>query len=156
MIKNYHFIIFTAFILTACKKDTSPITLIFSEIAETDEYNLILIDDPDDWQPRCVSGISGNYCLLPAFPNPSDSVITFLFYLTHPAEVLVRIYDKPNHQIATIEVTNYNTGLNKIQWAIKDEYGNYLENGLYRVYFSFNINGNKYKSYGDILINRFN
>jgi hypothetical protein len=156
MIKKYHFIIFVALILNTCKKDTSPISINFSGIAETDDYNLILNDDSDDWQPRCRSGISGIYCMLPAFPNPTDSVITFVFYLNHPAEVSVNIYDKPNNQIAEIESANYPTGFNKIEWFIKDEYGNYLDNGLYRAYFIFKINRNDYKSYGDFLINRAN
>jgi len=149
MINKYILIIFTLF---ACKKDTSPISINFSGISETDEYNLVLNDDPDDWQPRCTSGISGNYCMLPAFPNPTDSVITFLFYLNQPAEVSIEIYDKPNHEIDLIESANYPIGFNKIQSCVKDVYGNLLENGLYRVYFRYNINGKDYKSYGDIEI----
>ena len=155
MNKNYIFILILITFF-ACKKDTSPITLILSGIAETDEFNLILNDDPDDWQPRCVSGLSGNYCMLPAFPNPTDSVITFLFYLNHSAEVSVNIFDKPNHQITSIDASDYPTGLSKLQWSAKDDFGNELENGIYRAYFLFKSNEIEYESYGDILINRFN
>ena len=156
MINRKILIVFIIFALFACKKDTSPISINFSEIAETDEYNLVLSDDSDDWQPRCRSGISGIYCMLPAFPNPTDSVITFVFYSNHPAEVSVSIYDKPNNQITEIESANYSTGFNKIEWLIKDENGKYLENGIYRAYFIFKINRNNYKSFGDVLINRAN
>ena len=156
MINRYNLIVLIIFALFGCKKDTSPIGIDFSGISETDEYNLLINDDSDDWRPRCSSSLSGSYCMLPAFPNPTDSVITFLFYLNHPADVSVNIYDYPNHQIAEIEPANYPLGFNKIQWVIKDDYGNYLENGLYRTYFIFNINGKDYKSYGDVLVNRFN
>ncbi len=52
--------------------------------------------------------------MLPAFPNPTDSVVTFLFYLNQIAEVSVLISDKPNNQFAEIETVNYPQGFCKI------------------------------------------
>lgn len=141
-------------VLFACEKDFSPVVQHFSGIAVTDEYNLLIKDDPDDWQPRCTPGISGIYCMLPAFPNPTDSVITFLLYLNQSAKVSVKIYDKPNHQIVEIMEKDYPIGFNKILWNIMDKNGNYFNNGIYWVKLIFKINSKKYESDGDILIKR--
>ena len=138
--------------MIGCKKDTSPIIISFSGITETDEFNLVLRDDPDDWQPRCVSGIPNNFCILPAYPNPTDTLITFLFYVRDTVEVSIRIDDKPNKTIAFIEPVNVPPGLNKVRWITKDSNGNYLTNGIYRAYLNLNLNGIRYESYGDIQI----
>jgi len=152
MKKKMKYIIFVILILIGCKKDTSPIVNAFSGITETDEYNLVLVDDPEDWQPRCASGIPNNFCILPAFPNPTDTAITFLFYLSNTAEISVRIEDNPNHQIAFIESESIPPGLNKITWSVRDSNGNDLADGIYRAYIFINMNNVQYESYGDIQI----
>ena len=153
MSKNYLVIIFIILVIIACKKDTSPISAGFSGITETDEYNLILRDDPDDWQPRCRSGIPANFCILPAFPNPTDTAITFLFYLSSAAVVSIRIEDYPNRQIAFIEPAIYPAGLNKLNWSTLDSKGKDLTHGIYRAFIFINMNNGQYESYGDIQIN---
>ncbi len=57
MKNTFYLIVSIMFALLACKKDISPITLSFSGFTETDEYNLVLHDDSDDWRPRCKSGL---------------------------------------------------------------------------------------------------
>ena len=140
------------FVSFTCKESTSPIE--WSGIVVTDEFGLVQKEDPDDWQPRCNNEDNAEFCIMYVFPNPTDTLITFAFFVSDTADVEITIQDFPGHTIAHIDSLYYSRGLQHVKWITKYMDGNFLQNGIYRAFISAKTSENLIKSYGDIQIIR--
>jgi len=139
-----------------CKKSTEPKGPYYEGICRTDTAGNIIEDDTTDWQPRIDSMLPTDLLgVSPPFPNPCSDQITFVYYLATNMKVEIEVYSKPD-KLEVILLSSYQSGGNhQYIWDLKDASGNYLENGIYRVYIkATTYTGKEYESYGDIQIER--
>jgi hypothetical protein len=129
----------------------------FSGIAHTSSTGPDLIgpDDPNDWQPRCESGGS-RPCFFPAYPNPTTASTYIPFLLADSSAVEVYVEIAPGRRARTFGVFPVSAGQHIVFWDAKDDAGDDMPNGIYRVWLKVTgvSDGAKHTSYGDVEVRR--
>jgi hypothetical protein len=162
----------TISIVVSCDEDSeinNTNIVYYTGIVQTDSEGNIIEEDYNDWQPReRIGWVYDSLYSIPAYPNPAgkDSVqidfqsLKFLgcvigFTLPRNSLVTIEINDKPDRVVRTLlSESEKNVGAYRIAWDLKNDDGNKLPNGIYRVYITavtdyFN---NVIKTYGDIQV----
>ncbi len=80
----------------------------------------------------------------PAYPNPTDGQITFLFTVPQTSDVMLTVVDKQNKVLDTIAQGSYIAGTHSVSWQAA------LPNGNYRAL----LRGSNFASQGDIQISK--
>jgi len=65
------------------------------------------------------------------FPNPMTSDTHFTFRVSHPAQVVIRIFTLSGRKIRELQAGVLEPGFNQIYWDGLDRYGKELPNGVY-------------------------
>ena len=130
--------------------DENPELENFSGITEIDSDGNVVSEDPDDWygneyrKVHCVTeSISGDgislipatYILIPAFPNPFDSLVSIHYALPTDSNVNLKIIDSNGNQIQVLVNDDQTAGYYCISWDGKDESGEMVTSELYRLLF---------------------
>lgn len=158
-----------AFSLAGCSHD-GPFdpTLLndgFTGITYTNEFGEIIGPvDPDDWQlyagpPDYPIAFKGNViaAILPegfetaaAYPNPSNSQISFTFAFSEAVEWSLKIIN--DNYVAVRTISGYSeAGIAVITWDLCDENGNKLPDDIYRAVYDFG----SCSGYGDVWISDY-
>ncbi len=130
-----------------CEKDKNPLNPVFSGIAKTDDQANLIEDDPDDWQPRC--GAPAPFCARPAYPNPTQGSTSIHFALSSGIPVKIVIHSPFNRIVRTLIDTSFSPGTYNVAWDLRNDAGELLPSGIYRVYIEAGI-----QTHGDIQIQR--
>jgi hypothetical protein len=83
-----------------------------------------------------------NFSLAPAYPNPTNGHITFVFSVPQRTDAVLNLVNKKNEVVATVAQGNYVPGVHFVSWNAN------LANGNYRAVFQ----AGDYISSGDIQI----
>ena len=138
----------------------------FTGIVKTTPVGTIIDDDPDDWEFRCIADDSAPFCVKPAFPNPAGKDSVFLsgenpilaccvhYSIATATHVNIIIKDRPDNIVCTLVNDFQEAGIYIVLWELKDDSGELLPDGIYRVYITATIEDETYQSYGDIQIER--
>ena len=124
-------------------------------ITETDETGPDPIGniDENDWCPPQHSGtgevIRIEDGLYPAYPNPTNNGTILLFEIGQSTRVKLQIINKHKKVVRLLVDEIKNAGLFTVQWNLRDENGEKVKNGFYRVQFF--IDG-EFKCHGDIQV----
>lgn len=70
-----------------------------------------------------------DFSLAPAYPNPTDGAIRFMFSLPQNTNAVLNIVNKKNEIVATVAQGNYTAGVYAVSWNAN------LANGNYRAIF---------------------
>jgi hypothetical protein len=89
-----------------------------------------------------VVSLPNYFSLAPAYPNPTDGQITFVFTVPQTIDAALKIVNNRNEVVALVAQGNYRGGAHSISWNAN------LENGNYRVLFE----AGNYTSQGDIRV----
>ena len=142
-------IILSIILIVGCK-DENPELENFSGITEIDADGNVVSEDSDDWHSNeyrnthCVTeSISGgedgyiaeNYKLIPAFPNPFDSLVSIHYGLPTDSNVNLKIIDSNGNQIQVLVNADQTAGYYCVSWDGKDESGEIVTPELYRLLF---------------------
>lgn len=123
-------------------------------------------EDPDDWQPRCDGSYASEFCFWPAYPNPTAGGTQLPFWLADSSEVDLHVESAPHRTVRTIgpfSVPSENQQpfpsggwISEVFWDLKDDAGDDLPNGIYRVWIKATrgSDGAKSTSFGDVQIQR--
>jgi len=109
-------------------------------------------DDPEDWQPRCTSPFPEHFCALPASPNPALHATMMRFGVGDTADVELYVLSAPDRRVRTILEGRAIPGQNLVFWDLKNDAGQQLPDGIYRVYIEGTVSGKKIESFGDVQI----
>jgi hypothetical protein len=157
--------------IISCDKETdiTSSNIYFKGIVQTDTEGNIISEDYEDWQPRQRTGwVYDSLYSRPAYPNPAgkDSVqIDFQspkflgciisYTLPRQSLVTVTINNRPDQIVRTLfNESEKQAGTYVIAWDLKNDVGNLLPSGIYRVYITAQTNyfGKVIETYGDIKI----
>ena len=138
-----------ALLVVGCD-DENPELENFSGITEIDADGNVVSEDSDDWYgneyrtTHCVTesisegGISllpTTYILIPAFPNPFDSLVSIHYGLPTDSNVNLKIIDSNGNQIQVLVNDDQTAGYYCVSWDGKDESGEIVTSELYRLLF---------------------
>ncbi len=125
-------------------------------ITETDESGPDPIGnvDENDW---CSDRVIG-FALFPAFPNPTNGELSIQFQISSPFWVKLQIINNDKKIVRLLIEDNIEAGENtkrapgtyQIRWDARDDSGNRVKDGFYRV--EFFLNGGEFQCHGDIEI----
>lgn len=146
----FHLIFSSMLLLLSCG-DSINITGI-TETQETGPEPVGNIDD-DDW---CSNSEEG-WALLPAYPNPTNGQVSIEFQINRRFWVKMQIINKDKKVVRLLiddkiqngEDAKRAPGVYKVIWDARDDKGNRVKNGFYRV--EFFLDG-EFKCHGDIQI----
>jgi hypothetical protein len=160
------FVLLISITVLACSdksNNSSGQTLDISGITHTDiNGNINGTTDTTDWRlhngnpPYKIlatldqtGGIPDSFEVKPAYPNPTDGLVTLTFAFPVAVSYQIRIIDKHKHTLMRYDGTN-DPGILTINWASTDSLGNALPADVYRVVYAFN----GLWGYGDIMVVR--
>lgn len=143
---NLALVVFVVLAVAGCSDDGgSPL---FAGHTQTNEVGDVLAEDPDDWASCAGAGLdmpgpipAG---LRPAYPNPTNALITIPFTVPAPQHVQVAIYGAGTNSgavggAAQVEVLvrtlvdgQLVAGLHQVSWNGTDSDGEPVPPGLYR------------------------
>ena len=151
------FLLFILLIFHSCDDTKNPVdsSKSFTGISYTDENGIITKDDTNDWQPRITFPLPDLLSSEPAYPNPTNNTITIIYGLAKQADVLIEIYREPGEVIKTLANEPLTAGKYTIIWDTKDNDGNDVSNGIFRVKIVAESNKVEiYETYGDVEVKR--
>ena len=96
--------------------------------------------------------------LFPAFPNPTNGELSIQFQISSPFWVKLQIINNDKKIVRLLIEDNIEAGENtkrapgtyQIRWDARDDSGNRVKDGFYRL--EFFLNGGEFKCHGDIEI----
>ena len=136
-------------LIVGCEEE-NPELENFSGITEIDANGNVISEDSDDWygseyrNTHCVtesnsgSGVKimpATYKLIPAFPNPFDSLVSIHYGLPTDSNVNLKIIDSNGNQIQVLVNDDQTAGYYCVSWDGKDESGEIVTSELYRLLF---------------------
>ncbi|SYZ72329.1 conserved hypothetical protein [Candidatus Zixiibacteriota bacterium] len=146
---SFSFFVFV--IISGCSdKGTNNKPENFTGITYTDiNGNINGTVDTDDWHIQSgtppyksreiygpLGGLPDSFEVKPAYPNPTDGIITLTFAFPVALEYDIRIIDKYRHVLARYDSTA-DAGFLTINWAPVDSAGHPLPADIYRVVYQF-------------------
>ena len=142
-------LILSVILIVGCE-DENPELENFSGITEIDANGNVISEDSDDWygseyrNTHCVtesnsggldSFLPATYKLIPAFPNPFDSLVSIHYGLPTDSNVNLKIIDSNGNQIQVLVNDDQTAGYYCVSWDGKDESGEIVTSELYRLLF---------------------
>ena len=130
--------------------DENPELENFSGITEIDADGNVISEDSNDWygneysNAHCiiettseggVNVLPATYTLIPAFPNPFDTLVSIHYGLPTDSNVKMTIIDRNGNPIQVLVNDNQTTGYYCVSWDGKDESGEIVTSELYRLLF---------------------
>ena len=124
-------------------------------ITETDEASILIgnIDENDWCPPQQSSGTGGTISvedgLRPAYPNPTNSSTQLPYQINKQTRVKLQIINKDKVIVRLLVDAIQPAGSYLVHWVLRDDKGDRVKNGFYRVQFFIN---DEFKCSGDIQV----
>ena len=164
-------------LIVGCEDDNFDELENFNGYMEIDSDGNIISEDSDDWcwDNEVLEEINGDYftfcateietspndsdgiivtqvmpieySLFPAYPNPFDSLVAIHYALPTDSNVDIKIIDETGNTVQMLVNTHQSPAFYCISWDGKDENGDFVETGLYRITF----HAESYYCRGDIM-----
>ena len=121
-------------------------------ITETDETSILIgnIDENDWCPPQQSSGtISEENGMRPAYPNPTNNSTTLPYQIATATRVKLQLINKDKAIVRLLVDAIHEAGSYTVQWGLRDDNGDKVRNGFYRVQFFLD---GEFKCHGDIQV----
>jgi murein tripeptide amidase MpaA len=75
--------------------------------------------------------VNEDFRLLNNYPNPFNATTTITFILEKPQQVQLVVFNAAGQQIIKLTDNNFSSGMHRLKWNGKDNYGNEVASGIY-------------------------